>query len=95
MSRYIYVNVYETDRVYGGPQEGGWYYDAGSPVKSMPVPRARAKRLLARVRERLEAINREDGRRPGWSVLSRGDYLHAWIENHPGREYPEHRPTYE
>ena len=94
MSRYIYVNVYETDRIYGGPQEGGWYYDAGNPVKVMPVPRDRAKRLLARVRERLELINRNDRRRPGSSVLSTGDYLEAWVEDHPGREYPDERPTY-
>ena len=95
VGRYIYVNVYETDRVYGGPQEGGWYYDCGNPVKVMPVPRDRAKRLLARVRERLGSINRNDRRRPGSSVLSTGDYLEAWVEDHPGREYPESRPTYE
>ena len=95
MSRYIYVNVYETGKDYGGPEEGGWYYDVGHPVKVMPVPRDRAKRLLARVRERLASINRNDRRRPGWSVLSTGDYLEAWVEDYPGREYPERRPTYE
>ena len=24
-----YVNIYETNRAYGGPEEGGWYYDTG------------------------------------------------------------------
>lgn len=24
------VGVYETDRSYGGPEEGGWWYDTGS-----------------------------------------------------------------
>ena len=25
-----YVNVYEVYRAYGGPQEGGWFYDEGT-----------------------------------------------------------------
>ena len=31
-----YANAYMTDRVYGGPEEGGWYYTAGEPVMSLP-----------------------------------------------------------
>ena len=31
MKKY-YVNVYEVYRAYGGPEEGGWWYDAGEPV---------------------------------------------------------------
>jgi hypothetical protein len=31
-----YANAYLTDRLYGGPEEGGWYYDAGEPVMSLP-----------------------------------------------------------
>jgi hypothetical protein len=27
------VAAYETDRVYGGPEEGGWYYTAGEPMR--------------------------------------------------------------
>lgn len=33
-----YMNVYETDQVYGGPEEGGWYYTAGNPLASLPIP---------------------------------------------------------
>lgn len=33
----IYVNVYEISRNYGGPEEGGWYFDAGVPVTSILV----------------------------------------------------------
>ena len=29
MHKRYYVNVYEYSREYGGPEEGGWYYDAG------------------------------------------------------------------
>lgn len=31
-----YANAYLTDRVYGGPEEGGWWYDVGEPVMSLP-----------------------------------------------------------
>lgn len=31
-----YANAYVTDRLYGGPEEGGWYYDCGEPVMSLP-----------------------------------------------------------
>jgi hypothetical protein len=31
-----YANAYLTNRAYGGPEEGGWYYDVGEPVMSLP-----------------------------------------------------------
>lgn len=33
----LYVNVYHVTQLYGGPEEGGWYYDAGEPVGSTPI----------------------------------------------------------
>lgn len=30
-----WVNVYSVERLYGGPEEGGWWYDAGTPVASI------------------------------------------------------------
>lgn len=35
--RVIFVNAYEVTRHYGGPEEGGWWYNAGSPLASIPV----------------------------------------------------------
>jgi len=32
----VYVNAYLTDRRYGGPEEGGWWYDTGEPLASVP-----------------------------------------------------------
>lgn len=39
----IYLNVYIEHRVYGGPEEGGWYYGAGEPVASIPIETVKAK----------------------------------------------------
>lgn len=36
MSR-LYVNVYAVTRYYGGSEEGGWWYDVGEPLASVPV----------------------------------------------------------
>lgn len=32
-----YINAYNTNRYYAGPEEGGWYYDAGTAIASVPV----------------------------------------------------------
>lgn len=32
-----YVNAYRVGRSHGGPEEGGWYYDYGEPLASVPV----------------------------------------------------------
>jgi len=95
MTRYVYVNVYETGRDYGGPEEGGWYYDVGTAYRVMPVRRDRAERLLDTVLAWCRERNRLDRRRSGGSVLATGDYLEAWIQDYPGRDYPERRPRYE
>ncbi len=33
----VYINAYAVTRHYGGPEEGGWHYDAGHPVESRCV----------------------------------------------------------
>lgn len=33
-----HVNLYEVDRSYGGPEEGGWYYDTGTLVSDELFP---------------------------------------------------------
>ena len=31
----VYLNTFEVWDCYGGPEEGGWWYEAGSPVQSV------------------------------------------------------------
>ena len=31
----VYLNTYEVWQSYGGPEEGGWWYQSGSPVQSI------------------------------------------------------------
>jgi hypothetical protein len=48
-----FVNVYEVTREYGGPEEGGWWFDCLTPIKSV---RANTKRLRKKVLKRLERL---------------------------------------
>jgi hypothetical protein len=33
MTKTLYIHKYEVSQQYGGPEEGGWWYEAGYPVK--------------------------------------------------------------
>lgn len=33
----VYIGVYELEQNYGGPEEGGWWYDSGIPVEGFPI----------------------------------------------------------
>lgn len=33
----VYVNAYLTNRAYGGPEEGGWWYDTGELLDTKPL----------------------------------------------------------
>lgn len=91
-----FVNVYYTDSGYGGPEEGGWYYDTGSLDSSYPVKGTEdeVRARLHEVQEIVDKRNEDEGNHKPSSVLCNG-WLACWIEDHPGKSYPEHRPYYE
>lgn len=33
----LYINAHIVSQLFGGVEEGGWYYDAGEPVASIPI----------------------------------------------------------
>ena len=33
----LYVNIYTVGRASGGPEEGGWFYDYGTPISAILV----------------------------------------------------------
>lgn len=33
----FYISAYELDRVYGGPEEGDWWYNIGTPKACIPI----------------------------------------------------------
>ena len=88
----IYVNVYLIERCYGGPEEGGWWYNAGTPIESRKVD---ALQEAADERCWLEKYRYSNGgRRPLSDTNSEGEYR-VCIETHFARPFPERRPHYE
>lgn len=88
-----FVNVYLVDREYGGPEEGGWYYDSGRLHSSTQVvddDAAEAKK--AELQLMCDQLN--EGRPPIHSVASYGQYR-VYIEEEPGENFPKVRPHYE
>ena len=99
----ISVAIYEIDRAYGGPEEGGWYFDTGVPSEEYAVntrffPEEATKDIQA-YREVLDAlvdkVNEEENRRSPSSVLSNGDYLSVEVHEGFPTAYPTHKPHYE
>lgn len=91
-----FVNEYVVERRYGGPEEGGWWYDAGRFVRQHGafVSEIRAEELFERLLPRIEQQN--DGKAPLDSVGSIGVGRHElMIDEHPGRNYPDRVPHYE
>lgn len=78
----------EVDRSYGGPEEGGWYYDDFRPIRVIVVPARKAERC-ARLLKRWEDRQNE-GRPQIHSVLS---YGRAQVRE--GIEEATQRPHYE
>ena len=88
----IYVNVYLVDRYFGGPEEGGWWYNAGVPIESLVVGSLKEAQVK---REELEqGCYSNEGRQGIYEINSKGIF-EVSIETQFAREYPEERPRYE
>lgn len=84
-----WVAIYEMDMGYGGPEEGGWWYDIGT-VQSVFAAKSREDAYA--LRERLESMVESTGDYS--SVLySGGDYRVRVCSDYP-QNYPETTPYY-
>lgn len=92
--RYI-IALYEIDHAYGGPEEGGWYFDTGELVRLLALAPTedRAVLLAARANRLLERLQRH--RRRVDSVLyDGGRYTAVVYEWTAPPAYPEVRPRF-
>lgn len=80
------INKYIITRHYGGPEEGGWWYDRGEFVECLGTYDSRdyAEHALENEQER---IKEEAEYCP--------DKLRLLIETKPGEDFPRERPHYE
>jgi hypothetical protein len=98
---YFYVHKHVVTLLYGGPEEGGWWYDAGTPTADwQPLKFEDEEKAYAKCRE-LNASERERAKRDEdydyTSVLSyrSNHYGYSVTESSIPQSYPETRPHYE
>ena len=89
-----HVNIYLVNRGYGGPEEGGWWYDYGELHCSIPVlPKETIPEVVERYIPYIASLN--EGRNTDISsVKSDGEYR-TIVEEHRGRNWPHKPPHYE
>jgi hypothetical protein len=101
------VALYLNDRAYGGPEEGGWYFDCGQWIKpqlesgfngyDMPRYFANEEEANEYARRGNDYLNStvNVGRRDISSVLSEGRYSMEVMRGYtPPAHWPERRPHY-
>ena len=92
----VFVNIYLIDLGYGGPEEGGWYFQTGEFIDGEAFPEGKKEEIeqaTERARIRCNEDN-EDRNDDIHSVLSEGRYV-VMIQQHPGENYPATKPHYE
>jgi hypothetical protein len=86
-----FVGVYSVDRCYGGPEEGGWWYDTGELVQSTAVSSCEEAEEL---RARLYGDEFPDTGK-SYSVLGGDDYRIIIGIEPPAEYFPKKVPHYE
>ncbi len=90
-----YVNEYLVDQAYGGPEEGGWWFECGTFVRC--IGKYGDENLARRIQKGWQKtldLEVNNGRPSISSVLSEGLYT-VRLENNTGQDYPQHMPHYE
>jgi len=91
VARVAWANVYLVTRHYGGPEEGGWWFDVGELVGSIRVDVSWDAEIVKGILRKLYA-DEQDGSR--FSAAG-GTDLSICLEDRPGENWPRERPRYE
>ena len=89
----VYLSLYRETPFYGGPEEGGWWYNAGSPLGSIPFDIADRTRIpdeIDRLKRLFFHLNEGDID----SVLG-GQEVQVYTEDEAAEHFPQERPYYE
>lgn len=96
-----YIHKYEVAQQYGGPEEGGWWYDSGNPCSDWKPLMCEDEEQACEVCRTLNHAERERARveeRYGYdSVLAYRSTHYAYdvTEDYKAWPYPKERPHYE
>ena len=86
-----YLNVYAVTRHWGGADEGGWWFNSGQPLASIPfTSEAEARENIPKYEEMFSSTAEGDI----YSVNG-GVAVHVYLEEDIAKFFPETRPHYE
>lgn len=92
--RPLLVSEYTVDRLYGGPEEGGWWYDDWEPtgnVAALVFDQSAAHAVAGLLSDRAAAAKTKPDR---FSVIGTPDTIYA-VERTVGEHRTTERPHYE
>ena len=94
MTKFL-VSVYEANQAYGGPEEGGWWYDVGELVRTVRTfaSRGEASTYCRRMNALLKRTLNKD-RAPLSSVVCDGWYVARVDTDIAPQYYPTETPYY-
>jgi len=93
-----YINVYEVVQAYGGPQEGGWWYNCGTPIESVCVSDEsdfNAAMDRANAKYNTDEDEWDIEKRRGSTSCAGGHDVVIYVEEHFAESFPESKPQYE
>lgn len=88
-----YVSVYEVARYYGGPEEGGWWYNNYRLIESYPAKTGRAVDGLVQTMERKYAAHQPEYNI--YSAANDGPEYKVVVEDERGENEYLEKPHYE
>lgn len=94
-----FAAAYYVDRAYGGPEEGGWWYDVGEHLMTLEFLADEAAReddefpYDAKAREIAETRLKELCEEAGHDI--HGQFFNIFIEDKPGCDFPAQRPHWD
>jgi hypothetical protein len=87
-AEYVSVAMYQTDRQYGGPEEGGWYYTTGGRIDST------VRCFDLRITGEREAAEAYRQRLVGEAGGERDLTVRYYLDRLAPAQFPSHRPRY-
>lgn len=99
MAKTYIIAVYDCAQRYGGPEEGGWWYDCGSLVRIMRTfhheesAYAYCRKLNAKLESRVYGPNQDKVEYT--SVISNGEYQARLFDDFAPKGFPDRKPHYE
>ena len=95
MTRSYVVSFYEMDRQYGGPEEGGWWFNTGQLVRTFKVAKTEKEAITVCRRANSLLMRFRRGQPNIYSMAYGGGERHAMIhENAAPASFPAERPCY-